>query len=199
MTPETPKLTRAEQSRLNGAKSKGPITPEGKANSSSNAIKHGFAAHENVVLAVEDEADWLAHLDSFRTSFLPQCYVEQRLVDHLASINWRQSRLIAIETALIDVQMSIQDGNVQIIHPDACDNPYFNLVLAWQGLVRQPQPAPRPNPDEPHNPTLPPDRYDLNSIELVAATRPRSIDGRQLELPTALTHWFCYQRVAVAS
>ena len=55
--PETiNKLTRAEQSRINVAKSLGPITPEGKAKSSRNSLKHGFAAIVNVVLRIEDKA-----------------------------------------------------------------------------------------------------------------------------------------------
>ena len=52
---ETPKLTRSEQSRINGAHSNGPTSIDGKAISSKNALKHGFAASANVVLGVEDK------------------------------------------------------------------------------------------------------------------------------------------------
>jgi hypothetical protein len=51
---------RAEASRRNGAKSRGPKTPDGKARSAQNALKHGFRAQKYMVLPQENAAEFKA-------------------------------------------------------------------------------------------------------------------------------------------
>jgi hypothetical protein len=160
--------TRSEQARINGAKSKGPITADGKSKSSKNALKHGFAAKVNVLIAPDDSEEWDIHTAGYRDSYLPVNYQETDFVNQLASISWRQSRLVGIETALIDFQLSVQEQKVDEYFPLVEGNPYLHLALAWQGLARKAYPRwLPPDPSVPVDPTVPPDGLDIDSIELV--------------------------------
>ena len=53
---------RAEASRRNGARSRGPKTPEGKAQSARNALKHGLRAQRFVVVGNEKAAEFASSL-----------------------------------------------------------------------------------------------------------------------------------------
>ena len=63
---------RAAASRRNGAKSRGPRTPEGKARSAKNALKHGLCAQRNVVLGDEDLDEFEALEAALMAELAPQ-------------------------------------------------------------------------------------------------------------------------------
>jgi hypothetical protein len=70
--PESPqRRTRAEQSRINGAKSRGPKTPEGKAKSSQNATKHGLGSR-SLVLETENHPLFVEYKEHYLETFPPQ-------------------------------------------------------------------------------------------------------------------------------
>ncbi len=54
----------AHASRTNGAKSSGPATPEGKARSSQNAVKHGLHSKQ-ILLPTESAEEFQALRDSY--------------------------------------------------------------------------------------------------------------------------------------
>jgi hypothetical protein len=91
---------RAEASRRNGAKSRGPKTPEGKARSAKNALRHGLGAEQFVLLHDEDAAAFEAMADALADDLAPvgalQCLLARRLV--VAA--WRLERADRIEREL---------------------------------------------------------------------------------------------------
>ena len=98
-------FTRSEQARINGAKSKGPITEEGKAKSSGNSLKHGLTS-KTLVLQNETKEDFEALLHDYNVRLCPADRVELDLVVEMAGARWRILRALSIETALIDIYRS---------------------------------------------------------------------------------------------
>jgi hypothetical protein len=93
-------LSRSEQARLNGAKSRGPRTPEGKAVSSMNALRHGRRANRAPAPPHGPEFEKL--LDSLSAQFAPSSAAEAALVHQIAAADWQQARWRAIETAVMN-------------------------------------------------------------------------------------------------
>ena len=91
----------AEISRINGAKSFGPATAEGKAISSQNALKHGIFSKQVVLPGEDAEAFERLRADYIRR-FRPQGDAEQELVETIAASSWRLKRIMRIENALFD-------------------------------------------------------------------------------------------------
>ena len=96
--------SRAEASRINGAKSHGPKTEDGRRAVSLNAVKHGLSA-ETVVLPNESQEEYQAELDDYLQHFAPANKPEADLVRQLTAAHWRLARYTAIETSLFDIQM----------------------------------------------------------------------------------------------
>jgi hypothetical protein len=87
-------LLKTETARINGAKSRGSITPEGKARSSANSRSHGLAA--SILLDGESSEQFQLMRADFMSHFQPQTAVETDLVDIMAIARWRLRRLLAI-------------------------------------------------------------------------------------------------------
>src|SRR6202035_4984399 len=94
---------KSETARINGAKSHGPVTPEGKARSSANSRRHGLTA--SVLLKGESDEHFQLLLADFMNQFQPQTGVETGLVEMMAIARWRLRRLLSIETNLFELEM----------------------------------------------------------------------------------------------
>ncbi|MCD6394851.1 MAG: hypothetical protein J7M40_15280, partial [Planctomycetes bacterium] len=82
----TPEQTNAN--RKNAEKSTGPKTPQGKAISSQNAVKHGFFA-KNDVISGEDPDRYEQHRQDIYDEFVPLTPTESVLTQRIASLSWR--------------------------------------------------------------------------------------------------------------
>src|SRR5580658_11342320 len=94
-------------SRANGARSRGPSTPQGKQRSSQNALYHGLLAR-CVVLENESgetfETLLTQHLDRLR----PVDGVEFGLIEEMVASHWRMRRAWAMETRMLDNEIALQ-------------------------------------------------------------------------------------------
>jgi hypothetical protein len=88
--------------RRNGARSRGPTTPEGKVRAARNALKHGLTAIKHLVLGDEDESALEALTRSLLDEIGPTSAVEARLVQRLAAAFWKGERAERLEVALLD-------------------------------------------------------------------------------------------------
>src|SRR6266481_5107291 len=86
--------------RANAQKCTGPRTPEGKATTRFNALKHGFFASDVVNPVLDGPArteEFNAILDALLEDFQPQSARERLLVDEVAACCWRIRRLLRYE------------------------------------------------------------------------------------------------------
>ena len=125
-----PSSTRAEISRANGAKSNGPITPEGKARCSQNATRHGLNSGR-VVIQGESLDSYRALHRSFVKQFEPRTGVERRLVSLMAVSQWRLQRILAIETQLFGNRLADSQDLMERYLQRYIPNPDSDQKLAW--------------------------------------------------------------------
>ena len=88
--------SRIESSRANGKLSRGPITPEGKAISSRNAVRHGLLVN-SALLPGEDRKEFRKVLAREILENEPETPTEHQMVQQLALFHWRQMRLWAMQ------------------------------------------------------------------------------------------------------
>src|SRR3954447_9121015 len=77
--------------RVGGAK-RGPNTPEGKARSAGNALRHGLRARTFGLLPGEEQAEWAEHLADLRAGYGPVDAAEEKLVAAIAAAMWNEIR-----------------------------------------------------------------------------------------------------------
>ncbi len=115
-------------SRANGARSRGPVTPQGKLRSSRNAVRYGLLA-KCLVLSGESPEGFEAFLKYHLDRLDPADGVELGLVEEMVAAAWRLRRVWAAETRLIDNAVKAQAA------PDEFDG----LAAAFSKLAAGPE------------------------------------------------------------
>ena len=138
-SPAQPRLTRAEASRPNGARSRGPVTPEGRRRSAMNAMKHGLTADCFTLAPGEDTEGYDQLQARLAARYAPADEVAAHLVQRLASVMWRQYRGDRVEAEVLAQRerqhdSAYVDGYVPR-SPMAWDAGRFNAVQRYQSRL----------------------------------------------------------------
>jgi hypothetical protein len=95
---------RAEASRRNGRKSRGPKTAEGKSRSRFNALNHGMRAR-TIVLPGEDADAYQGRVDAWMADLQPRDDAEQSLVEQAARASWQLDRADRAQTTHVSAMI----------------------------------------------------------------------------------------------
>jgi hypothetical protein len=155
---------RAAAARRNGAKSRGPKTPEGKARSAQNALRHGLCAEEFVVLHDEDEQAFEALEASVLEELAPQGALQRFLAGRIVRAAWRLERAERIEIELLEFRMD-RDGDLALaLIRDGNGTRSIDTLMRYRGRAQaefyralrtlkalQAEASPSVQPDEPES------------------------------------------------
>ena len=123
---------RKDSSRANGAKARGPVTPEGRARSRAARLTHGLTS-DQILLEYESQEQFNALREEYFADYRPQTRPQFDLVDQLVTARWRLSRVIALQTALMDHQMARQEPEIREMFV-VCDGE-TRAAIAYQHLI----------------------------------------------------------------
>ena len=141
MSSERGRSTRAEASRRNGARSRGPRTEDGKARAAQNALKHGLRAQRFVLLGDEDGAEFQAVEEALREELAPEGALQSLLLTRIALAAWRMFRADRMEVELLDRHVTLDprerasSPGVALIR-DGHGPRAFDTLLRYRGAVQ---------------------------------------------------------------
>lgn len=94
--------------KKNALKSTGPKTSSGKEMSSLNSLKHGILSNR-MLIEGEDPLEFFEVLAALQQDLKPLGILEYTLVEKIAIILWRQKRILAAESAMINLHRQEND------------------------------------------------------------------------------------------
>jgi hypothetical protein len=126
---------RLAANRANAKKSTGPVSEQGRANSSRNALKHGLTATA-FVLITEDIQEFNEHRDAYIARFAPRDRVELDLVNRIIHATWTENRSWETENELINLQVIKNEPTVGALYNDPPNR--TRTALATNDLAKEP-------------------------------------------------------------
>ena len=123
-----------EAARANGAKSRGPVTAAGKAQSSKNSVKHGLTSAVTIILPGESEDQFRRERADLARTLQPVNDAEAKLVEDIANLQWQMSRAIRMNSHLLNLQIDVIADSVDQETTDI--SPEAQIALAFQSLVQ---------------------------------------------------------------
>jgi hypothetical protein len=126
---------RAEASRKNGAKSRGPKTEQGRARSAQNALKHGLRAQKYVVLPQEDGAEFAELEAALLEELAPVGTLQAVLAHRVAVAAWRLARADRIEVELFEERRFADGGLGLALIRDGNGTRSFETLLRYRGAA----------------------------------------------------------------
>ena len=124
--------TRADASRLNGSKSKGPTTEEGKKKVSMNALKTGLFSKQRF-LAGENPEEFDALVEGLVETYRPETLTEYLIIEQIAQVLWRHRRLVVAEAAQTEIERNRYRYSSDMMKYDA-----FGGIEFAVGVNKQP-------------------------------------------------------------
>jgi hypothetical protein len=127
---------RAEASRRNGARSRGPKTAHGKARSAQNALKHGLRAEKHVVLLDEDWDEFAALEAALEDELAPEGALQRILAGRVARAAWRLMRADRLEVELFEERGYGDRGVGLALIRDGNGTRSFETLLRYRGAAQ---------------------------------------------------------------
>jgi hypothetical protein len=126
---------RAAASRKNGARSRGPKTPEGKGRAAQNALKHGMRARKYVLLPQEDAAAFAALESAIVAELAPVGVLQTLLARRVAVAAWRLERADRLEAEVLEFR-SYEGANAGLaLIRDGNATRSFDTLMRYRGVA----------------------------------------------------------------
>ena len=118
---ESRKNNRADQARVNGARSTGPTTSAGKTRSRQARLIHGRYARSqeqgtSILILNENAEQYTKFREGWLARLQPKTVAEQELADSFVANEWRLIRSQAAETALVNNEIRATKTQVDADH-----------------------------------------------------------------------------------